>query len=255
VSALQDRVKRFSLTAEQETARHKMLASPCPYCADPNHYQRELTGKPTPEKLGNGIARVGKFWARDKEAGMLQAVSRDYGDHWRIHIGGKHFIERFKDFSLDIISFESTAGAWHSASHAMLFRLSAAPPDIARYQKFSFNLARLTHKKSSIVVDAHTWFSHGSVFTVHHVPQEILSGDVTVMREALEFFRPETRGTPKFTEVDLVKSMQKVGKDATLTAVAKELNVTRQTLQFWARRGGMESWDKVKERYSNAELL
>jgi hypothetical protein len=97
----------------------------------------------------------------------------------------------------------------------------------------------------------HWWPTHELIFTVTNFKPE---NDFDSLTKFLKLLKPETRGNPKFNEIDLVRSMQKVGKDATLTAVAKELNVTRQALQFWARRGGMESWDKVKERYSNAEL-
>jgi hypothetical protein len=113
-----------------------------------------------------------------------------------------------------------------------------------------FHGLRVKHKNGWEML-LHWWPTHGLIFTVKDFKPE---RDFNSLTKFLKLLKPETRGNPKFNETDLIRSIQKVGKDATLTAVAKELNVTRQALQFWARRGGLKSWDKVKERYSNAEL-
>jgi hypothetical protein len=113
-----------------------------------------------------------------------------------------------------------------------------------------FHGLRVKHKNGWEML-LHWWPTHELIFTVKDFKPE---RDFNSLTKFLKLLKPETRGNPKFNETDLIRSMRKVGKDATLTAVAKELNVTRQALQFWARRGGLKSWDKVKERYSNAEL-
>jgi hypothetical protein len=246
-------IRYVKQTAAQKKAIQKMLASPCPYCLDPKKFQRELKEKGHLDHTG-GIARVGKFWKRGDTPGMLTVDSYDCGDYFYIPISNEHFIPRFNDFNLSIISFESQYSPWTYASDNALFIFSAAPSDLTRGHKFGLNVARVAHKKSSVVVDSHTWFSHGTILTVHHVPKELSSTDVTVMQEALEFFRPETRGAPKFNTVNLVRAIQKLGEKATQAAVAKELGVTPQALRAWANRSNLKNWEQVINRYGKTEL-
>lgn len=243
--------QQVPLTQEQEGARQRMLAEPCPYCSDPKSFQRELSGEGRADHE-TGIARVGKFWARDDAGGMLVAVSYDHGDYWRVPIGGEHFIDRFKDFKLDILSFKAPYSAWGFASSGSLFLLTAAPADLAGSNKFPLNVARVSHNHSPVVVDAHTWFSHGTVLTVHHLPRQLSSADVTAMREALEFFRPETRGgPPKITEARLRAALAEAGADATQLDVARRLKVTEQGLIKWRAKRGLKSWQEVLSRYAD----
>lgn len=246
-------IRRVPLTAEQKAATEKMLAASCPYCSDPKKFQRELVGKGR-EDHRTGIARIGKFWARDDEGGMLVIPVYDHGDYFRLPIGSEHFIPRFKDFRLDIINFGADYSPWAFASNSLLFGLSAAPSDIARFNKFPFNVARVTHKKSAVVVDAHTWFSHGTVITVHHVPKQLSSADITVMREALEFFRPETRGAPKVKDAELFQAIKALGAGATQTQVAKRLGVSKSTVSEWLKRQGW-AWDELKRGYLEGRIL
>lgn len=245
------RIKTVRRTPEQETAVQKMLATPCPYCSDPAKYQRALTAEGQYSHTG-GIAPVGKFWARDENGGgggplgMVNARNYDHGEYWRILIGSKHFIPRFKDFTLEIINFASSHNPFFWTSDALLFRLTAAPPDIARHNKFGFPVTRITHKKSPVTVDAHTWFNHGTILTVHHVPKELTSADVTVMQEALELFRPETRGAPKIKRADFWQAIDKHSAELTQARVADELNVSQSTLSGWLKRERMK-WSDVQQ--------
>ncbi len=240
------------LTPDQENARQKMLASPCPYCSNPKLYQVPLSGE-AGEEITSGIARIGKFWKRtDGDEGMLLVKNRSYGEHWGIHISGKHFIDRFKDFSIDILSFKSKYRPWMIPAPSHLFWLEAGPTEIARMMHFS--ICRITHMKSPVVIDAHRWFSHGAQITVHSFPKELTSAGAGVLKEAMEFFRPEERGAPKFKLVDIVRAIQKIGEEATQAEVAKGLGVAPRTLQRWADRNGLSTWGEVKERYKNSEI-
>jgi hypothetical protein len=240
-------IRVIKLTAKQEAARKRMLGSPCPYCSHPKKFQQPLSGEGRADHA-SGIARVGKFWARDEPNGMLLVTSYDHGEYFSIPIKSKHFIPRFKDFSLNIISFESGFSPWVYASDALLFGLSAAPSDITRFNKFSLNVARVTHKKSAVVVDTHTWFSHGTLLTVHHVPSELSSADITVMQEALEFFRPETRGAPKIKRADMWAAVKKLGSNATQPRVAAELKVGESTIGAWLKRERI-TWAELKSQF------
>lgn len=240
-------------TPEQEKARAEMLASPCPYCANPAAHQREL-GKGGRKDHVTLIARTGKFWTREGEGGMVKLTSYDHGEYFRAVVGAEHFIPRFKDFRLEIINFQAPYSPFHWASNALLFMVGVQPGEIARHIKFPLNVARVTNKKSAVVVDAHTWFSHGTVLTVHHVPKELSSADITVMQEALEFFRPETRGAPKIKDADVFKTIKELGPDATQAEAAKQLRVGRSTLGDWLRREGW-TWNKLKRGYLAGDIV
>lgn len=246
-------VREVKSTPAEKAARDEMLATPCPYCSDLATFQRELKGRGRKDHE-SGIARIGKFWR--KEQGMVSAWSYDHGDYFRMSFEDEHFIQRFKDFRLDIINFEARYTPFYWASHSLLFMVDAAPSDIARRNKFGLNIARVTHKKSAVVVDAHTWFSHNSILTVHHIPKELSSLDVTVMQEALEFFRPETRGAPKikFQDADVFQAIKALGAGATQTQVAKRLGVSKSTISDWLKRAGW-AWDNLKREYLEGRIL
>jgi len=237
--------RHVQLTKAEKQAVQKMLVSPCPYCSKPNKFQEELKGKGRVDHQ-TWLARVGKFWKRDDAPSMLAVDAYDCGDYFNISISSEHFTARFKDFKLNIINFEAEYSGWSHASDSLLFLLSAAPSDIARFKKFGLNVARVTHENSPVVVDAHTWFSHNTILTIHHLPSELSSADVTVMQEALEFFRPETRGAPKIRLPDIEAAMDKLGKQATQAQVAAEIGVAGGTLSEWLKRKGV-TWRDVRE--------
>jgi hypothetical protein len=102
------------------------------------------------------------------------------------------------------------------------------------------------NRKSTVVVDGHTWFNHGSVITVHGLPRaELKSADTDVMQEAMEFFREERRGGGQVKEVDVVRAIQKLKGKSTQKAVAEEVGVTLRTIQRWAAHQG-KSWEEIK---------
>jgi hypothetical protein len=116
-------------------------------------------------------------------------------------------------------------------------------------------VCRISHIENDISVILHWWPTHGRVLEIRgSLSPEEINANIDVAKEALDFFRTETRGDPKITNAQVAKTIKKLGTDATLTSVAKEMSVTRQALQFWARRGGMKSWEQVKERYGATEV-
>jgi hypothetical protein len=104
-------------------------------------------------------------------------------------------------------------------------------------------------------VDAHTWFSHGTILTIHHVPKRPTSGDIKVMQEALEFFRPETRGAPsKINDADLFKAIKAFGPKATQAQVAERLGVGESTIRAWLKRE-QYSWEGIKNDYLSGRIV
>lgn len=247
-------VRYVKQTPAEKAAIAEMLATPCPYCSDPATFQRELKSKGRKDHE-SGITRADKFW-RDKEQGMVRVWSYDHGDYFRMSFGDEYFIPRFKDFRLDVINFPAPYTPFHWASHGLLFLIDAAPSDLARRNQFGLNVSRVTHRKSSVVVDSHTWFNHGSLLTVHHIPKELSSFDVTVMREALEFFRPETRGAPKVKDFEVFQAIKALGEGATQAAVAKRLGIGKRTLSDWLTRNGHGfTWKELREGYLRGDIV
>jgi len=179
---------------------------------------------------------------------------------------GDLFEERWRDFTVEVFGYDSSDSqppgrgddepVYHGPPGPFLFFAYAAeiPGEYDRGTRFRmFDACRITNRNSDFRLFAHWHLSHGRLIKTEGVLNfEDPNTDIEAFKTAFDFFQRETRGAPKITENDLVKAMQTLGEDATLTSVAKELEVTRQALQFWARRGGMESWEKVKERYSTA---
>jgi hypothetical protein len=113
-----------------------------------------------------------------------------------------------------------------------------------------FNGYHITHK-NGWSMDAHWWDSHDLIFTVKGFNSE---RDFDSLTQFLKLFKPETRGHPKINNVEVVKALQKVGTDATQSAVAKELGVTARTLRRWSSRHGLEDWQRVKQYYGKTQI-
>jgi len=246
-------IVRVPQTAEHKVATEKMLATPCPYCSDPAAHQRPLKGKGRKDH-DTLVARMGKFWRRDDGQGMIRVSVYDHNDYFRMSFDSEHFIPRFKDFRLEVINFPAPYSPFFWASYGLLFLIDAAPSDLERRNKFGLNVTRLTHRNGPVAIDAHTWFSHGSILTVHHLPRKLSSADVTAMRDALEFFRPEERGAPKINDADVFQAITFFGLTATQAEVAKRLGVGERTLRDWLKRVGW-SWERLKQEYLSGNIV
>ncbi len=241
----------------------------CPYCTNPELFRdiQLRESKPEDHML---IPRQGKFWQ------ALESENRPYkivpfsneGDHFRItlykgHPGtGKYFTDKFKHFKLDLIGL--SVGHAPSAQGGNPFflrdtRVEATLLGRVRYhstpkETILFAGCRVRHDQSPIEIQAHWWHSHGTIIKVlgfeHDDPT---NKGVKVLKDAMGFFEAETRGQPKFTELQLMKAIQKHGEGATQAKIAKELGVGDRTLRDWTTRMGV-SWEGVKERYQKAEV-
>ncbi len=96
----------------------------------------------------------------------------------------------------------------------------------------------------------HWWPTHDLIFTVKDFKPE---KDFDSLTQFLKLFKPETRGEPKFTEIELATAIKKLGANVTQAAVAKELKVSDRTLRDWAASGNM-SWEGIRRRYKKTEI-
>jgi hypothetical protein len=197
------------------------------------------------------ISRAAKFWRRDGESGMLRVKSKDYGDHWGLKIAGKHFIDKFKDFTVEIMAFPSPYYSSFVPTPFELMEFYAKGKDLHAKH---IDVVRITRKKSPVIVDAHKWFSHGAMVTIHGMPQRMMPDDARAMRGALELLIPETRGEAKISEVDLLLAIQRQGEKATQKNVARALGVSDRALRGWLAKRSKD-WEGIKAESAHTEIV
>jgi hypothetical protein len=238
----------------------------CPFCSNPNFLAAATKGRATKiEVLLPFHARQEKFW-RSELREYNKTVTTDVekrGEYLHTSFYGDDFEPRWRDFTVDVIGIEAGKPIFPrdddrvipSPPTPFFFFASVADTNVAPFRYQHFFVARITHKLSNVEMIVHWWPTHGRRFKMLSslIPEET-NDDINVITEAMEFFRVETRGEPKLTESDVVKAIQKLGDEATQVSVASELGVTARTVQRWAARNGLLTWEEVKERYSSASV-
>jgi hypothetical protein len=205
--------------------------------------------------LGRGRDR---FWKRSVPRDILEAEQR--GDNLRIVFGDEYFEERWSGFTVELYGFESDDGiiyppraegrVWDEPPGPFFFLQSSGVFKIRH-----FLLSRITHELSSMELIVHWWPTHGRQFklTGPLTPGDN-NEDISIIGDAMEFFRVDLRGEPKVSEIDLVLTMRELGDSATQAEVASELKVSPRTLQRWIARNGFQSWDEYKDKFRPAEV-
>ncbi len=238
----------------------------CPFCSNPNFLAAATKGRATKAKVRLPFhARQEKFWRADlREYNTTVTTGAEKrGEYLHTPFYGDDFEPRWRDFTVDVIGVEANEVIFPRDSDRVIpspptpffFFAPSAFDALTPYRYQHFFIARITHNLSNIELIVHWWPTHGRRFKMLSslIPEET-NDDINVITEAMEFFRVETRGEPKLTESDVVKAIQKLGDEATQVSVASELGVTARTVQRWAARNGLLTWEEVKERYSSASV-
>ncbi len=244
----------------------KMKEAECPYCVKPNFIENATRGRATKIEVRLPFyTRQEKFWRSDlREYNATFATNVEKRrEYLHTSFYGEDFEPRWRDFTVEVIGVEADEVIFPRDDDRVIpgpptpffFFASVAPDAVTPFRYQHFFIARITHRLSSVELIVHWWPTHGRRFKMlgSLIPEEA-NDDISVITEAMEFFRVETRGDPKLTEGDVVKAIQKLGDEATQVSVAKELGVTARTVQRWAARNGLQTWDEVKERYSSASV-
>ncbi len=242
----------------------------CPFCLDPGYYiDRFLRGRAKSVEVKVPTwRRQERFWNQNISkdvSGLVVAQAEQCGDSLRVPFFGDDFEPRWKDYTVKVYGVETLGEAFFPLAKNQTTLDLPAPFFYLQYktQKHDprllyqqFFACRITHKLSNVELLVHWWPSHGRRLQVSSslFPEET-NGDIEILTTAMEFFRVEARGEPKFTEGDIAKAMQKLGDNATQSEVASELRVTARTLQRWASRNGLADWDAVKARYAGKDLI
>lgn len=250
-------LKKRELTMKENNS----LEMACPYCSNPDLFAAPLSAQGGREVYRMGFARRGKFWKRvapkkDNQFGMHPAHVRFYGDHWRATIEGDHFVKRFAKYQLELIGFPYPSSPallpYRDMFHHSLFFCANLTPD----RRAVFNVCRVSHRDSPVMVDVHQWPSHRTLITVRGLDApEWDTSTQKIISEAMEFFRVETRGDPKINEDVLAKTIERIGAGATQKEAAKAIGVTPQALRQWAARRGLQDWQTVKEKHARVEAV
>ncbi len=238
----------------------------CPFCSNPDFLAAATKGRATKiEVLLPFHVRQEKFWRADLREynTTVTADAEKRGEYLHTPFYGDDFEPRWRDFTVDVIGVEANEVIFPRDSDIVIpspptpffFFAPSAFDALTPYRYQHFFIARITHNLSNIELIVHWWPTHGRRFKMLSslIPEET-NDDINVITEAMEFFRVETRGEPKLTESDVVKAIQKLGDEATQVSVASELGVTARTVQRWAARNGLLTWEEVKERYSSASV-
>ncbi len=238
----------------------------CPFCSNPDFLAAATKGRATKAEVRLPFhARQEKFWRSDLREynTTVTADAEKRGEYLHTSFYGDDFEPRWRDFTVDVIGIEAGEPIFPrdddrvipSPPTPFFFFAASAFDALTPYRYQHFFIARITHRLSSIELIVHWWPTHGRRFQMlgSLIPEET-NDDTNVITEAMELFRVETRGDPKLTESDVVKAIQKLGDEATQVSVASELGVTARTVQRWAARNGLLTWEEVKERYSSASV-
>ena len=238
----------------------------CPFCENPNFLADAGRGRATKIEIRLPYyTRQEKFWRsdlREYNATVTTGVEKR-GEYLHTSFYGDDFEPRWRDFTVEVLGVEADQVIFPRDDDRVIsgpptpffFFTSVASDALTTVRYQHFFIARITHSLSSVELIVHWWPTHGRRFKMlgSLIPEEA-NDDISVITEAMEFFRVETRGDPKLTEGDVVKAIQKLGDEATQVSVAKALGVTARTVQRWAARNGLQTWDEVKERYSSASV-
>lgn len=203
--------------------------------------------------FGAMVHLSGPYWQRrDTKFPSIRTFPRDrFKDgqqRFRIH-GAENFTEPYRGFDVEVIGLEFPFRAIISAGPGFT---QTIPKDFEeRGEKMlSFGACRITHAETGVIADAHHWPTHGLLITFRHLPRNPTGDAIEAARRLLSFFTLDYRGAPKITPDLIMDAFEKLGGDASQTAIARELGVTQRALQMWAKREGKKSWEEMREDYA-----
>jgi hypothetical protein len=213
------------------------------------------------DRLGEMTYLTGKYWERG-EPGPFRNVrsfpSRLYkGGEVRFSIKGrKNFTEPYQGFDVEVIGLDFPFRPMQSAGPGFHQRITYKSgtrriDKVREVEKVrSYNACRITHRETGVVADAHAWESHGLLVTVKQLPKNPTGPAIKAASTLLVFFSVEYRGAPKITRDFIMDTFEKLGRDATQAAVARELGTTERALQLWAEREGIKGWEGMRESFA-----
>ncbi len=236
-------------------------ANPCPYCASPDLFNKALAlprGRGEPPKYlqtGSYLRHLPNMSDLDENRKAFDFKTEIRGQYWLHYFTEKNLAARFKGFNVQLLGMETKKDFGLPARPFFLTTIDRVPGKQA-WRFGAYFACRFIHKSSPIIVDIHWWpLQHKRIVTLRSLPDEGMSSqELKSINEVLKLVRTETRGEPKISTVGVIDAFQKLGKDASQTAVARELSVSRRALQLWGSREGLPTWNQVLGRYGNMKI-
>jgi hypothetical protein len=243
--------------ATKETATQKTLVVPCPYCSDLNIFEKAFA-TPIERSETAWLPRVRNIWRAAPDASNLIKLKEKEvirGDYRIITVTGHDLAEQLDDFTIEILGvrfieeppfpppdqFFKQGGEVHYDHHAKT----------EKQFWFLYNIYRVTHSKTDLVVDVHWWPEHGRIVTIQDFSAAGASAtEIQVINETLKLFRIETRGGIKITEERIRQVLAGSGPNLMQKDAARWLDVTENGLEKWRARRGISTWQEVIERFS-----
>jgi hypothetical protein len=237
------------------TATQESATVPCPYCSNPNIFEKAFA-TPIERRETTWLPRVRNIWRATSDASKPIKVKEDIrGDYRIITVTGDDLAEHLSDFTIEILGvrfieeppfpppdqFFRQGGEVHYDAHT----------GIELRLWYLFNVYRITHNKTDLVIDVHWWHEHGRIVTIQDfAPAGVSPVEIQVINETLKLFRIETRGGVKITEERIRQVLAESGASLTQKDAAWRLNVTENGLEKWRARRGISTWQEVVERFS-----
>lgn len=257
----------------------KEAMPPCPYCTDPDLFDKRLAPTDADQYDETLVPRRGSHWpephklkipaiARNKKIKIAQWGIDDPADKVTLKtpeaIRGKirvrtitdaDMVARFAGFQIQVIAVETRTEP-PMPSGVFLGRLSRQTTKGWFY--YSFNAARITHKDSAIIIDSHWHPSHGRILTMRGFGRVAATAEERkIIDLALSFdTKPKRRGAPPKVDTEVViKAIREQGEKATQKSVAAATGIARNTLQNWLYFRACMTWDLLKRKVMEGESI
>jgi hypothetical protein len=248
----------------------------CPYCADPDLFDKRLA--PTKEDRQEFVrmARRGSHWPepeRIKSVTPRAKIARWGGIDPRtsvllktpgilrgtLHIKNvtdEDMIKRYAGFKVQIIGVESSAEPPMPVG-VFFSRTWTEDEEGKRGNFISFDAARVTHKDSPVIVDSHWHPSHGRLVTLRGFTKVATTPEeLAVATVALGFDTKESRrgAPPKVDRETIIRAMRAQGERATQKSIAEAAGIATRTLRDWLYFRECSTWENLKREVAGGEV-
>jgi hypothetical protein len=250
--------------------------SKCPYCADPDLFDKRLapTSKdgfnqtlvprrgshwPEPPKVKIVPMRNVKYarWGGNDPRGAVELKTLEIirGKYRVRTITDADMIARYAGFQMQVIGVESRTEP-PMPSGVFMGRRSEKKDGKPLY--VLFDAVRITHKDSPIVVDSHWHPSHGRKVSVRGFGRVAPTAEeLGVVTTALSFdTKAKKRGAPPKVDRDVViEAIRTQGEKATQKSIASATGIAHTTLRDWLYFREGTTWLNLKREIVEGRRL
>ncbi len=232
-----------------------MAKTSCPYCADPNlfdkllaptkgdrlepaHMLRRGSHWPEPYKIKQtiGQAKIARWGATDPRVVVSLKTPGIIRGRYHINIvTDADMIKRYAGFKVEVIGIECRTEP-PAPSGPFLTRMWTVGDSGKPSNFISFNATRTTHKDSPIIVDTHWHQTHGRRVLMRGFSEPVTTPEeLAIITTALSFDKQEKKrgAPPKVDRVAVIEAIRAQGKRATQKSVAAAISAAPRTLRDW----------------------